>query len=68
VCVSCFSAAEAVVLQAGGAVVLGAGGLRRLRGGLPFRDRQASWQRRAAFLQSLGHDPVELLGAPPEHG
>lgn len=68
-CANCVTAAEALAISMAGATAAG-NELRRViqdafRGRPAFERRIEAWQANAAFLSSLGLDPVEVLGAPP---
>lgn len=69
-CVSCFTAVDAVGLQSVGFAAAALSGARRWRllrlGVAPSSRRVRDWDESAAFLATLGHDPVKLLGPRPE--
>lgn len=68
-CSSCVTAAEAVIINATGGLVLAKGALDRLGDALarhhPAERRQANWDANAAFVSQLGLDPAAVLGARP---
>jgi hypothetical protein len=68
-CVSCVSNVEALALSSVAALTgfrSGWGHLKaRLKGQLPERRRQ-DYQRTADYLASMGHDPRDVLGPPPD--
>lgn len=69
-CASCFSAAEAVIINATGGLVLAKGSLDRVgdvfAGRHPALRRQSTWDANADFVSQLGLDPAAVLGARPE--
>ena len=68
-CTGCVSAAEAVILNAGGGLVLAKGAVDRiaeaLAGRHPAERRQATWDANARFVAGLGLDPQAVLGERP---
>ena len=69
-CLNCFSTGEVVAANA--VLASGLSGqlatrlrLRRRPLEQRIRRRQAIWDKNAAFLSGLGHDPVALLGVRP---
>ncbi len=69
-CTSCVSAAEAVIINATGGLVLAKGALDRvgdaLAGRHPAERRQATWDANAEFMTELGLDPAAVLGERPD--
>lgn len=69
-CTSCVSSAEAVVINAtAGVALVRSAALRigdRLAGRHPVLRRQDAWDRNAAFVRSLGLDPLLVLPVRPE--
>ena len=69
VCMSCFSGAEAVVLQGAAAVGFAKSEFTRLYGqwtGLDLNDlRLAAYDSNATFVESLGLDATTVLGPRP---
>jgi hypothetical protein len=69
-CVSCMSGAEAAMGYAVAGVAmskswLGARRRRRLPPEQRARQERRKWDQNAAFFESLGHDPVQMLGPRP---
>ncbi len=69
-CVNCLGMADVAAVAGSGALVAASSGWQRITDVFSGRTREqrrrAVWDDNAAFLRELGHDPVELLGAPPE--
>jgi len=69
-CVSCFSSFEALAMNGAGALAIAVTGAGRVvdkvRGRSSEQRRSEVWTQNAAFMRSLGHDPVAVLGPPPE--
>ncbi|NED94500.1 hypothetical protein G1H11_04165 [Phytoactinopolyspora alkaliphila] len=71
-CMGCFTATEAAVIQGAAAVMFARAGLTRLNehvtGQGALRRRRAAYAANAEFLASMGHDPEHVLGPAPEVG
>ncbi|WP_026874457.1 hypothetical protein [Jiangella gansuensis] len=68
-CTGCFTQVDALVAQSAVAALLARSGWNRLRDRAAGRDahdrRRDAYRENAAFLTEIGHEPADVLGAPP---